>query len=155
MAIPYDAETLIETALIAAIAAQADITAGSIPVVRWGDLTVTKARPAIAVHCASIEPHSALQGIFIMNPAVITIGVFTTFNNDTGDRDGTGVSTNLGYVREVLTDSGLVATLNGTAGLNVYDNGVILGSANDVEATARKRQINQELTIFGTVVDIQ
>jgi hypothetical protein len=154
MAIPYHAETLIETALIAAIAAQADITAASIPVVRWGDLTATKARPAIAVHCADIAPHPTLQGIFIMNPAMMTIGIFTTFNNDGGDRDGTTVHTYLGYVREVITDSGLEATLNATAGLNVYDNGIEIGSADDVEQTQRKRQINQQLNIFGTVVDI-
>ena len=127
MARTLDIETLIEDALIALIPTYVD---SGVSVVRWEDIKDKDLTPVVKVKATIGEELEGTINLYCATNVTVDIATFTSRRIDENGKTGNGIR---GDIRDLINQDDIVTQLNAaSAGLHVYNNGVIPSESSDL-----------------------
>jgi hypothetical protein len=134
MAVVRDIEQQIEDAFISVLGAYSDISATS-TVRRWKDAANNKTYPVIAVHCSPVDQNAGTPEVATgtrLYQATVELAVLT-YGWD--DKSMTTARAQIGAIRDCLSQSGILGTLDAVSGVDVTFQAILpAGGAHEVDA---------------------
>lgn len=143
MARSNDIESLIEDAIVSNLPTFVD---SDVTVKRWEDIKDVDLTPVVKVKAITTDPLDGTINLFCADSVLVDIAAFTTKKIDEDGKTANGIR---GNVRDLINQDNVVALLNATAGLVVYNNGVIPQESTDLE-TDKIWQKMQSVLIVAT-----
>jgi hypothetical protein len=150
----FNIETLIEDKFITLLsghyATSAYFETSGVALKRWEDIENADLTPVVKLKATAVTDIGGTANYYLASNIIVDFAVFTSKRQD---EDGKLANEIRGGIRNLIAQNDIVASLNQTSGLFVYNNGVLPQQAFD-NSDKKLYQKGVSIQIVATTIDI-